>query len=938
VIEPKDATSFDAPSSSLGGTDTLAAGASEMQDRASSEQARGLERGASIGRYVALGQLGAGAMGVVYAGYDPELDRKVAIKLLLPQTRHGADARTRLLREAQALAKLSHPNIVAVHDVGTVDDQVWIAMEFVAGKTLRAWLDEKPRSWREVTAVVGAAGRGLASAHAQGLVHRDFKPDNVMIGSDGRTRVMDFGLARAVVEEAEPFATAIDDDAAKPARRALHEAVTRAGALAGTPAYMAAEQWDGGRTDARTDQFAFCTTLWEGIFGERPFHGETTVELAANVLAGRVEIPPGVRRAPSWLRKVVARGLSPAQSDRWPSMTDLLDALDRGQARARRRQGLFATAAVAALAAAVFGARDLDERRRIAACETEGGEIENSLNDETRSAIEHALVGTGVPYAKTTAEKVMPWLDSQAEGWRAARTDACLDASVRGLGTGEDFERSLWCLEERRMELDALVDALLHPDAQAVQIAVVTAAGLTPVGPCRDAGALARLPAPPPVDRRDEIRVLRARLAGAGAMGFSGKYAAGAELARAVAKEADELGWPPLAAAARADEAYLLTHDGPYQDAERIGIEAYFQAAEVGDWVVAARAAAELSVTVGERGARYLDGLAWGRHALIALTHAGDPEQLRESDLVGKLANIRFAMGEYAEAREMHERALTIRENALGPSHVSVGTCLNNLALVHYAMGDLDRAQALHERALALWEEALGPTHPQVATSLNNLGAVARANGDLEGARELYARALVVWEQVFGPEHPQVAASLNNLAGIAYAEGDYARARELMERAIAAVEKDLGPEHPQLAASLANLGVIVRATGDNAGARALYERALAIREKVLGPEHQEVASNLMNLARLHLVEGDPSPAIPLAERAALIYDRHEGAQQSALEAEFVLALALAASGRDLARARSLAERARDGFRAAGESKPGLLAEVEAWLAAHESKR
>ncbi|MCA9715618.1 MAG: serine/threonine protein kinase, partial [Myxococcales bacterium] len=245
-------------------------------DRASRGAA--LARGDVVGRYVVLSTLGAGAMGVVYAAHDPELDRKVALKLLSPgaardRAASSIEARTRLVREAQALAKLSHPNVIAVHDVGEHDGGVWLAMEFVEGVTLTEWLARR-RGWREVLEVLRAAGRGLAAAHEAKLLHRDFKPDNVMVGRDGRTRVMDLGLAR-VIEGADEetlelsVSDALGDDA-RADSAALTTTVTRAGALLGTPSYMSPEQFKGQGADTRSDVFSFCVTLWEALYGERP--------------------------------------------------------------------------------------------------------------------------------------------------------------------------------------------------------------------------------------------------------------------------------------------------------------------------------------------------------------------------------------------------------------------------------------------------------------------------------------------------------------------------------------------------------------------------------------------------------------------------------------------------------------------------------------------
>ncbi len=234
-----------------------------------------LDAGPAIGRFLVGGVLGQGGMGVVMRARDPELGRDVAIKLLQPGQRGLAGLR--LGREAQAMAKLSHPNVVNVYDVGEHDGAMYIAMELVEGSTLRAWRQAATRTWREVLAMYVAAGRGLAAAHAAGLVHRDFKPDNVLVGADGRPRVTDFGLVAAdgrAVESGDTRGAALDAN------------LTVQGSVLGTPAYMAPEQWRGETVDPRTDQFAFCVALWEALHGERPFEGETTAVVRQAILDG----------------------------------------------------------------------------------------------------------------------------------------------------------------------------------------------------------------------------------------------------------------------------------------------------------------------------------------------------------------------------------------------------------------------------------------------------------------------------------------------------------------------------------------------------------------------------------------------------------------------------------------------------------------------------
>ncbi|MFY0539863.1 serine/threonine-protein kinase [Nannocystis pusilla] len=278
-------------------------------------------RGTLVGRYLVLGYLGSGGMGVVYAAYDPDLDRKIALKLV----KTGASdsrRRARLLREAQAMARLTHPNVVTVHDVGALGDQVFVAMELVDGVTLTRWMQEHHGDWRTIVAIFIMVGRGLAAAHAVGLIHRDLKPDNIMIGVDGQVRVMDFGLARSSRSNEETT-----DPAAVNAALAVR--VTHTGALLGTPAYMAPEQWKrGSDVGEPADQFAYCVALWEALYGERPFPGRTFAALMLAVTEGKRAEPRAPGRIPARLRRALERGLSTEPRDRWPSMVALVDELE----------------------------------------------------------------------------------------------------------------------------------------------------------------------------------------------------------------------------------------------------------------------------------------------------------------------------------------------------------------------------------------------------------------------------------------------------------------------------------------------------------------------------------------------------------------------------------------------------------------------------------
>src|SRR5229473_831512 len=359
-----------------------------------------------VGRYEIVRAIGAGGMGVVYAARDPKLHRMVALKMLRPSGAGGAtppELRERILREARAMARLSHPNVLAVYDVGELGDQVFLAMELVEGGTLTAWLrggagfardgPESPggeagrpkvealvarRGWREVLEVFLAAARGLAAAHGAGLVHRDFKPDNVLFGSDGRVRVTDFGLARA----AAPGPPRDGPVPAPPGQTEQLALSLQRSALAGSPAYMAPEQIRGEAVDARADLFGFCVALYEGLYGERPFPGGTLVELERAVERGELRPPPKGDRVPARLRRVLVRGLRAAPADRFESMAVLIAALERAR-RSRRfaiAAGIVAGLAVAASVAALSQQRASGTGNRALAHKAQ-------LDDEIRAVL-----------------------------------------------------------------------------------------------------------------------------------------------------------------------------------------------------------------------------------------------------------------------------------------------------------------------------------------------------------------------------------------------------------------------------------------------------------------------------------------------------------------------------------------------------------------------
>ena len=971
------------------------------------------ERGGVFGRYVTLSRLGAGAMGVVFAAYDPELDRKVALKLLKTQSGDSTRARKRLLREAQALARLHHPNVVSVFDVGIHEGQLFIAMEFVHGATLGAWMEslEAPRSWRDVLAVFLEAGRGLAAAHEAGLVHRDFKPENVMIGDEGRVLVMDFGLARVGDDDLRGDTSSADGPTGLDAN-----ALTQTGALMGTPAYMSNEQFAGRRADARSDQFAFCVSLYEALYGERPFAGDEFLELMQAVERGSIREAPRDSSVPSWLRRVLVRGLDKEPERRWPSMESLLRALADDPVKRRRR-----ALAVAALGLAVVGAGagvTSAARADVRQCVGFERQLDGTWDSTRRAAIKDAIEGTGLSYARETWARVQPLLEEYAESWVEARVDAC-EATRRGEQSGELLDLRMACLDDRLRHMDATVAELLRADDSAVKHAVSAMRGLPRIERCADVDAL-KAAIPPPEDPVVAARVvaLDELLVEARAKLHAGRVRASLALAERVAAEAETLSYEPLRARAWLLLGEAQSENGAHEEAVAT-LERALDAAMARTMTTqAANVTARLVYVVGheqaqherahqwaaladslsraagtdEARARYLDVLGLvlrseGKlersrqtleRALSIRTRALGPDDPSVANSLNNVGGAAFFQGQYEDAREFHERALALRERALGPGHPDVADSLNNLGAVAGTEGRHSEARDYFEHAYNIWERALGPEHPRVASSLNNLGLAALAMGSDEQARGYFERALVAFERVWGAEHPNLAAVLSNLGKIAEEKGAHADARRYFTRALEIVEQALGPEHDKVADALMGLGAVARSEGRLDDARRHQERALSILERSLGPQNQRVVNALVNLgnlandreqhepARRHferaltIVEqtsadspravhpllglgiaslglGEFGEALRYLERARLIGESSEISAPLLASTRFALARALwgePGRGRDRARARRLAQLARDAFADAGANSAGTPEDVDAWLKSH----
>jgi tetratricopeptide (TPR) repeat protein len=700
-----------------------------------------LEAGVSIGRYTVLGLVGRGGMGEVYAAYDPSLDRKVALKLMLAQVSATDDfAQERLLREAQAIAKLSHPNVVVVFDVGTFAGRVFVAMEFVDGVTLSAWLAERERPWREIVAAFVQAARGLSAAHRAGIVHRDFKPQNAMVTADGAVRVMDFGLARRIGER-DPEGGA--SPALSPSATGEDQALTREGERIGTPLYMAPEQFAGGTIDARTDQFSFCVALSWALHGVHPFGGVPSTSAAEPGVS-----PPAerVRAVPPWLQRVVARGLSVEATSRWQSMDDLIGALARDPARRRRRFVVAALGVAGCIAIGVASARTLDGRRALCA----GGPARIAGVWETgeagrrpgsrREALHAAILAAGGADGPKRWTHIAELLDRRAANWVDAYRDACEDTNVRHEQSAESMDLRMSCLADSLDSTRALTALLAQADPQVLGHATESLGSLDDLQRCADVRRLRAGPAPPqdPLIRR-RVEELRTRLREADALFQVGSYRRASEAARAVAREAEPLHYCPLEA-----ETMMLEGDAGLEaldnepDVALAELEAAIERAEsCGHDRVVARAATELVWGHGFR-----DPKASERFASLArgaIARLGGDGRL-EGWLANNMSSMCFVQGRYEEAKDWAERALAIKQRTLGPDHVDTAISMAVLSGPYEELGQPGKALELTDRALEILERWVGPDSSLYITSTSNRGEFLDRLGRYAEAEEVLRR------------------------------------------------------------------------------------------------------------------------------------------------------------------------------------------------------
>ncbi len=765
-----------------------------------------------LGHYRVGKALGAGASAVVYRAFDARLERSVALKVIeIEDTEHAR----RVTREARALARLSHPNVVEVFDTGEDGGYCYVAMELIEGQTLRGWLEPCRRSAAEVLEVFIAAGRGLAAAHARGLVHRDFKPSNVMLGPADRVRVLDFGLAK----NHGPPIPAPPRLGSTPLETPAELKITQTGHICGTPPYMSPEQHTGSVSQSG-DQFSFCVALCEALIGRPVYDADNLVDLLRAKRAGLPSTPPRGVPISARVWRVVRRGLHPDPARRWPTMDALVTALEA--VRRRPRRTVLPALVVASVAAGVIGVAALERDEVREPC-VRDSTIATVWNPDRSDAMRAALIAAWPRGGAVAADRATHELTGYLSQLRESAALGC--AAEPGRPSPPDApgpaERRA-CLRRALQDVDAVVSTLT---ASASSVAVRSddaLAWLRPIERCDRTDELGAHP--PESDRVLEAERMRAALRRARLFIATGQNDAAGAQARDVLIDAMELELSPVVARAVLVRAEIAYARGDWAEASDQAREAFFIGhANRAPWV--------------------------SFHAALLVSRS--LQQLSRLD----------------EAQRWVRRAST--ELGSGWEETAAqGQLLTETALLHMRRGDLDAAQRDASEAVQLLDQTRGRTQEATLGAVVILAAVLARNAHAHRAIELIERTL---DDLEAPQRPHPSTTtgkhlcaLYEVLGGAFAELERPRQSiEASRRSLALAGEYFDPGHPTFFSATNNIGIMLLQLGDTEEAETMLKEALQIGERGYGPQHPILVGTRTRLGQLLFATGRPTAALKL---------------------------------------------------------------------------
>lgn len=907
-----------------------------------------------FGRYVVLEELGRGGMSVVYTAYDPKLDRRVALKVVQAEQLSEVH-RARLHREAQALARLSHPSVVAVYDVGDIENDTFVAMELVDGESFRDFLKKK-RTWREVVRVIVAAGRGLAAAHAAGIVHRDVKPDNIMISSSGAVKLVDFGLARDLgdrsIDSEEISASSSGSMSAQSSTSSVSrssrssganaalplDAITQHGFVVGTPAYMPPEQHS--RTpeaDERSDQFSLCASLYEALYHKRAFQTSKKQALdprEAVTVADRpgtdtrtlAAPPPKDSDVPAWLWRVLQRGLAVDPNNRYPSVEALIEDLDRDPARTMRRIAVGAGALISVAALAILVTyKVMPKHAGGPSCAT-GADLVSKVWNAQRAAELGKVAGQRGGAAAAAASGVFASrVDHYVSDWQSMRLEACEATRVKAVQSSEALDLRMQCLDRRLTELDALVGVLQEADADALRKAGEIADRLQPLADCADVKGLRQI-VKPPTDPGVASRLsgLERDLAKLQALYTIGDVTHAIPMADKLIADAKTIGYaPPLARALYLKGRCIADRDGG-EPAEEMFDQTFSAALSAGDDAMAADAASRIAQE--ELWVAHLAEFdRWSRISRSLAQRSNQPGVLRFVDQLGCMS--------LHWTGKIRTRLKCLRDLAARKDGVPNEWLVTVLGIAATEAGEPAEAISWLEKGVEIARADNGPDHPRTLEMRAYLCRGLSELGDYDRAANECRDALAKLQKVAPDDKMLIGRLQYYLADAEVGRNDGKAARPLFEAAVQNGDEEVKLE------SRAGLAVLDgQAKGDSKKSIEEHREALKELEKTFGPfnpRHPNIIMAHHELGVVLLDAGEAKEAAAEFEKADTETDVTEMNPLVLASIKFQRAKALIAANLDRSLARSLAESALDLYKKNAPETERFKKEraaIEKWLA------
>ncbi len=801
------------------------------------EAKKGWREGDRIGRYVIIEGAGAGGMGTVYAAFDTVLNRKVALKILANGRRGSAIQR--LLAEASAMAQLTHPNVVAVYDAGELGDEPFIAMELVEGVSLDVWrasqATAKPRRYfQEIARVMAGVARGLSAAHAVGIVHRDIKPANILVDGQ-RVLVTDFGLS-------------------------VHERQVREGEAAGTPPYMAPEQWRGQQATGQTDVFGFCVTLYEMLTGVRPFRGRDANEMVAAIERAEIAPPPLGRKVPERLRKLAVSGLAADPRLRPAGLEHFVKVLSSDPS-VRGRRIVIATVVLGAVASAFsLGAHMKSDPER--KCRAAADALNRTFSEERQQRIAKHFRAAGLSSNWAPIERR---LEEYAQQWQRLHEESCQAAFGKATQSSAVFDLRMSCLGRRKAAFETTLSLL----EEGSQRQLNKAPGIKPpdLGECEFAANAGVKPLPTDPAQRGEAASINVQLGQSQAEYNLGDLDRSAERARAALVRARRLGYEPLVAQSLALLGVIedIRGGAPGESVDqRAGLETRPAAWRMLEEaiVVAERGGADLNramsaselVMMYTNADRFREAELWGEIASSLLQRLGDPPHERASVLRNQ-GWLKLRLGDRPAAKLAFERAVELERRAHGDDDPEV---ISSRVEVCKAESSDEAQIACFRGTLPAVRRILGPTHPDLASHLNNLAVPLLAQRrTLSEACSVLTDARAILEANVENTNPALVATISNLATCLQRQGHERASRKLHEDVLVRASASAS----LLAGARQSLALALIASGDLPRAHSLLTEAIAAYRSIYGPRHENSLWPRGNLTYVLLRLNKPKQAL-----------------------------------------------------------------------------